>query len=66
MQGKKTGLCGADLNRAFPVQRVYRIVVKEKIIKTPKADCDHTLHRIILAAALFVLLFVFVDHVVFA
>jgi len=35
-------------------------------MKPSKGDCDHMLHRYILAAALFVLLLVFVDHVVFA
>lgn len=35
-------------------------------MKPSKDDCDHMLHRYILAAALFVLLFVFVDHVAFA
>lgn len=35
-------------------------------MKPTKDDCDHMLHRYILAAALFVLLLVFIDHVVFA
>ena len=35
-------------------------------MKAPDRDCDHLLHRSILLGALFVLLMVFVDHVVFA
>ena len=35
-------------------------------MKPSKDDCDHLLHRYILAAALFVLLLVFFDHAVFA
>lgn len=35
-------------------------------MKTKKDNCDHLLHRSILAAALFILLLVFADHVAFA
>ena len=35
-------------------------------MKSKGENCDHMLHRSILAAALFVLLLVFVDHVIFA
>lgn len=35
-------------------------------MKATEEECDHMLHRYILLAALFVLLLVFVDHVVFA